>query len=145
MCSSDLSWKVNTGFVRRPIGENYENRLVYSVNGGFGLNYGLTDDLNTFFMLDMTVLIHDELQNEVAVAAGPSLGIMWRVTRNWNLWLSASEQYYDDSLDLTYVDYRMEQNIVLTTNTAVRLMAIEKGDRDHSDKEIKATFNWFFK
>ncbi len=140
-----VSWKVNTGFVRRPIGENYENRLVYSVNGGFGLNYGLTDDLNTFFMLDMTVLIHDELQNEVAVAAGPSLGIMWRVTRNWNLWLSASEQYYDDSLDLTYVDYRMEQNIVLTTNTAVRLMAIEKGDRDHSDKEIKATFNWFFK
>jgi len=140
-----VSWKVQTGLVRRPIGENYENRLVYSVNTGFGLNYGLTNDLHTFFMLDMTVLLHKDLPNEAAVAAGPSLGMMWRVTSGWNMWLSGSVQHYDDSLDLTYVDYRMEQNIALTTNTALRLVATEKGDRDHSDKEVKATFNWFFK
>lgn len=140
-----VSWKVQTGFVRRPIGENFRDRLVYSVNGGFGLNYGLTRDLNTFLMLDMTLLLHDELPNEAAVAAGPSLGMMWRITSNWNMWLSGSVQHYDDSLDLTYVEYRMEQNIALTTNTALRLVATEKGDRDHSDKEVKATLNWYFK
>ena len=140
-----VSWKVQTGFVRRPIGKNYENELVYTVNGGFGLNYGLTDDLNTFFMLDMTLLLDDDLPNEAAVAAGPSMGMMWRATSWWNLWLSGSVQHYDDSIDLTYVEYRLENNFALSTNTALRLVATETGDRDHSDKEIKATFNWFFK
>lgn len=140
-----VSWKVNTGFVRRPIGSNFDDELVYSVNGGFGLNYGLTDDLNTFIMLDISLLIHDDLPNEAAIAAGPSLGMMWRVTSNWNLWLSGSVQHYDDSLDLTYVEYRMEQNIALTTNTALRLVATETGDRDHSAKEVKASLSWYFK
>ncbi len=140
-----VSWKVQTGFVRRPIGENYENELVYSVHGGFGLNYGLTRDLNTFFMIDMTLLLHDDLPNEAAVAAGPSLGVMWRVTSWWNMWLSGSVQHYDDSLDLTYVDYRMEQNFAFSTNTALRLVATERGDKAFSDTEVKATINWFFK
>lgn len=140
-----VSWKVKTGFVQRPIGENYRNRMVYSVNGGFGLNYGLTNDLNTFMMLDLTVLLHDDLKNDIAFAAGPSIGMMWRVTSWWNMWLSGSVQHYDDSLDLTYVEYRMEQNFALSTNTALRLLATEKGDRDHADQEMTASFNWYFK
>ncbi|MDH5447357.1 MAG: DUF4105 domain-containing protein, partial [Gammaproteobacteria bacterium] len=140
-----VSWKVQTGFVRRPVGENYENELVYSLHGGFGLNYGLTEDLNTFLMLDMTLLIDNDLPNEAAVATGPSLGVMWRVTSWWNMWLSGSVQHYDDSIDLTYVDYRMEHNIAFTSNTALRIVATEQGDREHSDKELKATLNWYFK
>jgi len=139
-----LSWKVQTGFVRRPIGENFEKKMVYSVHGGFGLNYGLSKDFHTFLMLDMTVLMHDELENKAAFAAGPSLGVMWRVTNWWSMWLSGSVQRYDSSLDLTYVDYRMEHNFVMTTNTALRLSAVETGDNENSEKELKASLNWFF-
>ena len=139
-----VSWKFQTGFVRRPIGKNYENELVYSAAGGFGLNYGLTDDLHTFVMLDMTLLLDDDLPDKATVAAGPSVGVLWRVTSWWNMWLSGSVQHYDNATNLTYVDYRMEHNFSLTTNTAIRLLATETGDRDHSDKEAKISFNWFF-
>ena len=140
-----MTWKVNTGFVRRPIDDHYEERLVYSLNGGAGLTYALTDDLSVFAMLDVTFLFHDKLKEKVAAAAGPSVGMLWRLTDNWNVWLSGSVQHYDDSLDLTWVDYRFEQNIALTTNTALRLSAIERGDRNNSDRELSAALHWYFK
>lgn len=140
-----LSWKINTGFVRRPIDNNYEERLVYSVNGGFGLSFSLTDNMSAFTMLDVTLLLHDKLQEKIAIGAGPSVGVFWRATQNWSIWLSGNVQYFDESLELNYIDYRFEQNIAFSTNTALRVSAIERGKQDDSSKELSASFNWYFK
>ena len=140
-----LTWKVNTGFVRRPIDDHVEERLVYSLNGGFGLSYALTDDMSVFTMLDLTFLFHDKLKEKIAAAAGPSLGMSWRVARNWNTWLSASVQYFDESLDLNWVDYRFENNFALSTNTALRISAIERGDSKNTQRELSAALHWYFR
>lgn len=139
-----LSWKVNTGFVRRPIDNNYENRLVYTVNGGFGVNYGLGESLNVFALLDITLLFHPDISDNYAAAAGPNLGLYWRPTSKWTLWLSTSVQHYQDNLDFAYVDYRLEQNLALSKDLALRLSATETGRRDNSRKELKAAMLWYF-
>jgi len=139
-----ISWKVNTGFVRRPIDDNYEDRMVYAVNGGFGLTYGLGKDLSLFTLLDVSLLFHGDIKDNYAVAAGPDVGLYWKLTDNWNLWLSGSVQHYQDNLDYAYVDYRLENNFALAKDLALRLSAVESGIRDHTEQEVSAALHWYF-
>ena len=139
-----ISWKVNTGLMRRPIDDNYEDRMVYAVNGGFGLTYGLGRNLSLFTMLDISLLFHADIEDKYAAAAGPDIGVHWRVTDNWNLWLSGSVLHYQDNLDYAYVDYRFEQNFALAKDLALRLSLSESGIRDESEQEVNAALHWYF-
>lgn len=139
-----LSWKIQTGFIRMPIDDHYEDRLVYSVYGGAGLNFGVTENFNTFAMLDMSVIVNHRLDNEFAAGIGPGVGMLWRVTSFWNIWLSGSVLHYQDNLDLTYVDYKLEQNFAFTANSALRLTVTEKGARDKPTREFNAGLHWYF-
>ena len=139
-----ISWKVNTGFVRRPIDDNYEDRMVYAVNGGFGLTYGLTQDLSLFTLLDVSLLFHGDIEDNYAAAAGPDVGLYWNVMNGWNLWLSGSVQHYQGNLDYAYVDYRLENNFALAKDLALRISALESGVRDDTEQELSASLHWYF-
>ena len=80
----------------------------------------------------------------MAFGAGPGLGMYWQATSFWNIWLSGSVIHYDDSYDMTYVDYKLEQNIAFTTNTALRISVSEKGDKENPTREYYAGLNWYF-
>ena len=139
-----LSWKIQTGFVRRPVDDSGQDKLTYSVYGGAGLNFGLSQDLSVYAMLDVSVLAHHRLEHDLTAGAGPGIGMLWKATRFWNIWLSGSVLHYQDNRDLTYVDYKLEQNIAFTTNSALRIAISEKGDRDKPTREYNATDHWYF-
>jgi len=139
-----LSFKIQTGFVRRNVDNSGQEKLAFAVNGGVGLNYGMTHDLNFFAMLDMSILSHHRLENDVAFGAGPGLGMYWRATSFWNIWLSGSVIHFDDSYDMTYVDYKLEQNFAFGADSALRISVSEKGEKENPTREYYAGLHWYF-
>ena len=139
-----LSWKFNTGLERLPLGYSSDKKLPYTVNAGAGRTWEITDDLRVFALLEGTLMLHKNLDNYFSLAAGPGLGILWKLNRHWKLWLNGRMQRYGVNLDMTYLDYSLNQSFSLSRDLALRLNMKRSGAENYLDNEISINLHLYY-
>lgn len=140
-----ISWKFNMGFERWPIDDNYETRMTFTLNAGGGLTFSLTDHLLLFGLIDTTILMHDEFDDNLAAGLGPNAGLLWHVTPNWKVWLNSRAQRFGSHLDLTYVEHTLEQSFNWSRDSAIRLKLQRRGPQQQTTDEVSMSYLWYFK
>ena len=139
-----ISWKFRTGFERLPIDQQGYDRLVYTINGGAGPTFSITEDLSFFMLAEASILFHNDLKDNYALGAGINTGFYWAPSRYARTWLNARSQRYSDHLDLSYIEYNLEQSFTLTTDSAIRFKYSEHGPRSNRSHEVSANLHWYF-
>ncbi len=139
-----LSWKFNTGLERLPLAYSDEDKLPYTVNAGAGRTWAINHDLRIFAMLEGTLMLHKNLENYFSVGIGPSLGMLWKLNRHWKLWLNGRVQHYGINLNMTYIDYSLNQSFSLSRDLALRLHMKRSGIENNLHNEISVNLHVYY-
>lgn len=137
------SWDASIGWDRRWVSAA-DRPLVGDLHGGMGLSYGLGADATFYSMLDITLITNGGIPKGYAVGLGPRLGVVWHVNRWWNLGLSAEAQRYPDHLLFTSVEYKLQQDIQLSSRASLRLTLSREGDIHQPVGGTELQLLWYF-
>lgn len=79
-----ISWRINTGWKSLPL-SGTKNKTVFTVNGGGGLTYQLSQDKNTFaFGFIEAEINHSRIyDSNIQASMGISAGLLTNITGNW--------------------------------------------------------------
>ncbi|MFV2061294.1 MAG: DUF4105 domain-containing protein [Gammaproteobacteria bacterium] len=138
------SFKFKTGFDREAIFSAAEN-LYFNANGGVGFTFQPSKPLQIYVMLEATTVIDNDLENKITFAAGPNLGLLWQVNRNWKLWLDSSIQYYDSQNNDNIIEkHTLGQSYTLENDKAIRLIISSQGLQYETTQEAKISLSWYY-
>lgn len=86
--STPISWKFEFGVTRKH--GQQQNRMLFSVNGGFGLSWAPLDSAIAYGLLNLALdAEREELRKGYAGGVGGSLGLLAQMTQTWSLHLFA--------------------------------------------------------
>ncbi len=139
-----LSWKFNTGLERLPLDNVSDNSLPYTVNSGAGRTWSVNKDLRIFALLEGTLILHKNLDNYFSLAAGPGLGLLWKLNPQWKLWLNGRMQRYGINLNMTYLDYSLNQSFSFSRDMALRLNMKRSGAENNLGNEISINLHVYY-
>jgi hypothetical protein len=139
-----LSWKINTGLVRRQLDKN-KRSLIYRTNGGAGLSYNLNTFMLGYAFLESSLDIGGVLQHDYALGMGGNIGLLVDVGSRWRMRMYATTQRFELGDTQTLHEIGLEQRFTLSQNNALRL----QWNRHYFTKEqavsqIELSWNWFF-
>lgn len=142
---SSLSWKFNTGLERLPLGNNTsKNNLPYTVNSGAGRTWGLSQNMRIFALLEGSMMIHKKLDNYFSLGAGPSLGVLWKLNSRWKLWINGRMQRYGVNLNMTYLDYSLNQSFSFSRDLALRINMKRSGTENNLHNELSFNLHVYY-
>ena len=134
-----LSWRVYGGLERVDTAQG--RPLAIHVTGGGGYAFDLNN--TTLFALLMGRLEHNRDFDVVAeIALGPQLGWLYS-TRIGNGLITASGLEFSGGEQR--LEFKLEQNIVLDVNHALRLSAGRRWSDAHSATELSLGYHFFFR
>jgi len=140
-----ISWKVNVGFERWPINNEIVKPMVFSLNAGGGMTFTLTDSLKVFGLIDVTLLGHEQFENNLTAGIGPNLGAIWELKDSWRLWANSRVQRFDKHLDLTYVEHTIAQSFNWNRDSSVRLEWQRSGPNHQTKDTVSLSWHWYLK
>ena len=141
---SALSWKFNTGIERVHLDNTAKRKLAYTLNAGAGRTWAINKNARFFLLAEGTTLFQRRLQDNLALGAGPSLGLLWQVQPDWKLWLNSHYQRYGVNLHLTYINYSLKQSFKLGNNKALRFEFMRHGVKKQLQNEVMLNLHWYY-
>jgi hypothetical protein len=139
-----LSWKLNTGFVRRSLTE-HKRPLVYRTQGGIGFSYQPTTDLLGYAFLETDLDIGGTLDENYALGIGGHVGLFLNMGPNWRGQMYALIQQFELGHTQTQHEFGLEQRFTLTQNNALRLRwRYHSFDGDDAFSQIEFSWHWYF-
>jgi len=140
-----ISWKFNIGFERWPINNNIVQPMAFSLNAGGGMTFSLTDSFKLFGLIDVTMLGHEQFENNLTAGIGPNFGAIWDINNNWRLWANSRVQRFDKHLDLTYVEHTLAQSFNWNRDSSVRLEWERRGPNHQTTDTVSLSWHWYLK
>ena len=140
----NISWKINTGFYRRPL-EKDRDRLLYRVNPGGGVAFK-NDAFGLWFLfLETDINLGPDLENNAAAGAGGSAGVIFDIADFWKVLFSARDIYYGLGDTTNHFKFSLMQNWTLSTNTSLAGdMSVEDSQSGKKIYEYGVRFNLYF-
>jgi hypothetical protein len=134
-----LSWRVDTGLDRQ--WTDGDDVLVPQVNGGAGWTFAPARGLTVFALATARLEYNHEMERELDIAPGASLGATLRSALGSTL-LDIDHYHFTGGVDRAR--YALGHNVALRTNLALRLM-VERSDTetDHVD-EASVSLRYYF-
>lgn len=124
-----VSWKVNVGWTRERFSSD-EDPLVFRLNGGPGLAYGISgayDGGGVYYgFLETTLEVGKRFDQGYALGAGPSIGLLTNISDRWrvNLYARAVRFGLGDEHDSR--ELVLAQRYTLTRQSALGLRLFRK-------------------
>ncbi len=139
-----LSWKINTGWQRRQLGEG-KRSLIYRTNGGAGLSYKPAANVQGYAFLESSLDIGGALRHDYALGLGGSAGLFVDVGSRWRGHIYATVQRFGLGHTQTLHEIGMEQRLTLSQNNALRLR-LNRQDftKDNAASQIELSWQWYF-
>jgi hypothetical protein len=133
-----LSWKINAGATRLYLHNDAEPLAAY-LNGGGGYSWELgANDSLLSVLLEATLEVDSELDDDYSLGAGPSVQWLKDLTPNWRLMARARYQRFGlgevhDASDLT-----LSSRVSLGRDMAIRLdlARLDEFDRTRNDARL---------
>ncbi|MCW9023745.1 MAG: DUF4105 domain-containing protein [Gammaproteobacteria bacterium] len=141
---SALSWKFDTGFERVHLDNSQKRKLAYTLNTGAGRTWSISEKMRVFALAEGSALLHRRLDNNLALGAGPALGLLWQVQPGWKIWLNSHYQRYGINLHLTYIEHNLSQSFKIDKNSALRLELKRQGIEKHLQNDVMLNFHWYY-
>ena len=124
-----MSWKVNVGWARKHFSRD-EEPLVFRLNLGPGLAYGLSglfDGRAVYYgFLEAALDVGKRFEDDYAVGAGPSIGLLANLSDRWKMNLHARSLRYGLGDDHHARELVLEQRYALTRQSALGLQLYRK-------------------
>ena len=134
-----LSWRVYAGLERVDTAQG--RPLATHVTGGGG--YAFNIDNNTVFALLMGRLEHNRDFDALAeIALGPQLGWLYHTGFGTGLVSASALQFSGGEHRL---EFKLEQNIVLSVNHALRFDIARRWYNEHTASEFSLGYHYFFR
>jgi hypothetical protein len=134
-----LSWKVNVGATRLYL-YNGDEPLAAYMNGGGGYSWEMGAANNSLLsvLLEATLEIDNELDDNYALGAGPSIQWLKDMTPNWRLLARARYQQFGLGDVHSASDLTLSNRLSLGRNMAVRfdLARLVEFDRARSNAQL---------
>ena len=139
-----LSWKINTGWQRRPLDEN-KRALVYHSNGGIGLSYKPMTNVLGYAFLEGNLDLGGALWDNYALGIGGNTGVFVDIGTHWRGLMYASVQRFELGHTQTLREIGLEQRLTLSPNSALRLQMKHHDFADHqANSQIELNLQWYF-
>ncbi len=139
-----ISWRFDLGAEKFRRGGDADQEIVGVVGGGAGLSFGLGTKAIASAFADLRLFAGQNLDDQVAVAVGPSLGLHYYPTGWWALGLEATYQYSADDETDHYLDVGLTQGFALGRSFGLRLTTAMRGPFDERFFEFGGTLYWYF-
>ncbi len=139
-----ISWKINTGWLRRPMDDN-SRPLVYHTNGGAGLSYQVFNNTTAYGFLEGNLDIAGSLQKNYALGLGSTAGLFINPASTWRIHLYGNAQRYDLGHKQSLHEFGLEQRLSFGQNNALRLdLKRRYFDADKASSQIELSWQWYF-
>ncbi len=139
-----FSWKLNTGWLRRPL-DKHTRSLVYRTNGGVGLSYKPTTNMMGYGFLETDIDFGGSLQDKYALGIGSRVGLYFDIGAHWRGHLYASTQHFKLGHTQNLQELGLEQRLSLNQNHALHF---QLGRRyfvqDTATSQIELNWHWYF-
>ncbi|WP_349648663.1 DUF4105 domain-containing protein [Candidatus Parabeggiatoa sp. HSG14] len=139
-----LSWKINTGLVRRQLDKN-KRSLVYRTNGGAGLSYNLNTFVLGYAFLESSLDIGGVLQHDYALGVGGNIGLLVDVGERMRMRMYAMTHRFELGYTQTVHEIGLEQRFTLTQNNALHLQWNRHYfSEEQAVSQIELSWHWYF-
>jgi hypothetical protein len=138
-----ISWRINLGTTRFRLNDG-RYPLVYSLNGGAGVTYQLTDTMIGYGMLDADFSLSDELSSGYSIGAGPSLGIVYLPNQWFGLEAKAASLNYFAGDNSQGQSYTVSPRISLSKDLALRADSAYQNVFERSSWSYALKLEYFF-
>lgn len=136
-----LSWRVDFGFVRKPV-NSLDDALVFRVNGGAGVAGEWTRRSFWYALFEADVNTNDHLEKGYAIGAGPAAGALIDLTERWRVQLEGRALRYGVGAVHSGDELALNQRVTLGPRSALRLELARK--REFSQTTREATLSWSY-
>lgn len=119
-----VSWRLGTGFARRPTDEGHA--LVWRSQAGAGLAWGDWESALGYGMLEGVADVSRHFDRGYAVGAGPQLGLFLRPLPAWKAHLYARARDYIPGERRRERELALEQSVSFGVHHALRLTLAER-------------------
>jgi len=132
-----FSWKLNTGWLRRPL-DKHTRSLVYRTNGGVGLSYKPTTNMLGYGFLETDIDFGGTLRDKYALGIGSRVGLYFDISAHWRGHLKLGHTQNVQELGL-------EQRISLNQNHALHFQLDRRYFvQDTATSQIELNWHWYF-
>ena len=142
-----LSWKVNFGWSRKRVAEGNEP-LLARLNSGVGLTWdiSLLDQRASlvYVFMDATLENSGEYTRNYALGAGPAVGVVSDITRNWRMNAYARVQRFGLGEPHTTAELSLQQRYSIGPQTALRLEFMRKMEFNIVWTDAKLSLQQYF-
>jgi hypothetical protein len=138
-----LSWKINTGFVRKNLPDD-ASILAGIVNAGMGLDYQLDNGPSLYTLLEASLEISNDYQQDYALGIGPTFGLISHINSNWGIHTYATLQRYGFGEQRTEYDLMLEQSYRINDHSAMRLSLARMKEFEVHRTEVMASWLRYF-
>lgn len=133
-----VSWRLGTGFVRRPTDEG--RALVWRNQAGAGLAWGDWESVLGYGMLEGVADVSKRFDRGYAVGAGPQLGLFLRPLPSWKAHFYARARDYVPGERRREREFGLEQSLSFGVRHALRLTLAER--REAGERATLAMLAW---
>lgn len=138
-----VSWKIRAAFERKRLPDGSEP-LLFIVDGGAGLAQQRNFAQRVYAMVEGGLDVHHRLDNYVSLGLGPSVGMLWQVSPFWRLEAAAKVLRYGVSEHQTRHQLRLEQNFVITNDSAIRVLLSQQQEYERVWSTAEIAWQHYF-
>jgi hypothetical protein len=138
-----VSWKLDTGLIR-VYRDDDESHLVYQINPGGGLAFGITQGGLFYGMLETGLNLGGALEKRYALGTGGSAGIIRVVGTSWKIHARIRDVYYGLGDSYNLFEAALQQSIAIGPGQSVRADISWGRTGDFSQTEFRIFWNLFF-
>ena len=138
-----LSWKINTGWLRRQLNKG-KRSLVYRTNGGVGFSYKWLDNVLGYSFLESSLDIGGKLQHDYALGVGGRLGLFVDVGSRWRGHIYTMVQRFSLGHTQTVREMGIEQRFTLSQNSSLRLQwGYHYFNHNQATSQVELSWQWY--
>lgn len=138
-----LSWKASAG-LKRMLFDDDDRPITGQVNFGAGLSYAFSQDATLFLFAEAMGVISDRFDEKLALGAGPSGGLIFKLTEKWRMALSGRALAFTLGSTCTAYDIFLEQTIDLTPRTGLRVRLSRQQEFGSPYNSVSAGYVFYF-
>jgi len=137
-----VSWKVDTGFVRRSFEDGHDH-LVYRLNPGGGFAWGRGPRF-AYLLLETDAQLGGRFRDGFALGFGGSAGLMGNLGERWKFHLRGRQIHYLAGDPHRGEEVRLEQSFRITPSQALVFDLSWRHEFSIETREGKLGWNWYW-
>jgi hypothetical protein len=137
-----ISWKVDTGFIRRSFADDQEH-LAYRLNPGGGFAWGSGPQL-AYVLFETDAQLGGRFRDGYALGFGGSAGLLRNVTERWKVHLRGRQIHYLFGDPHRGEEVGLEQAFTLNASHGLLLDLVWRHEFGVETKEGKLGWNWYW-